>query len=156
MKCPQCHHTDSKVIDTRTTTGAGIRRRRQCLRCTVRFTTHERVERKVPLVIKKDGSREPFEREKVLRGLRIACRKRAITAQQLEESADRVEQSILGRVGGEVSAEEIGKQVLIELRSLDLVGYLRFASVYQEVGSPADFLQLLQPWIDASSLQGEE
>ena len=158
MKCPQCQNLDSKVIETRSV-GAGIRRRRQCLGCGFRFTTYERIERKSPLVVKKDGSREPFERLKVLQGLQVACRKRAITAQQLEDAADRVEHALLASGGNELSTEDIGRQVLAELRTLDLVGYLRFASVYQEVQSPSDFLLLLQPWIEAeanSRQQGDE
>lgn len=155
MKCPQCHHTESKVLETRGT-GNGIRRRRQCLHCGYRFTTQERIERKTPLVIKRDGSREPFDREKILRGLQVACRKRTITLQQMEESTDRVEQRIYGRVVGEVKSSEVGRMVLDELRDMDLVGYLRFASVYQEVQSPADFLQLLSPWLDVTSGQDGE
>lgn len=158
MKCPQCQNPDSKVIETRSA-GVGIRRRRQCLGCGLRFTTYERIERKSPLVVKKDGSREPFDRLKVLQGLQIACRKRAITAQQLEDAADRIEHALQSSGGNELSTEDIGRQVLAELRKLDLVGYLRFASVYQEVQSPSDFLLLLQPWIDAeasSRKQGEE
>ena len=150
MKCPQCQNPDSKVIETRAA-GVGIRRRRQCLDCGFRFTTYERIERKIPLVVKKDGSREPFERLKVLQGLQLACRKRAITAQQIEDAAERIEHALLASGGNELAAEDIGAQVLGELRRLDLVSYLRFASVYQEVQTPSDFLQLLQPWIDAEA-----
>ncbi|MEL6343341.1 MAG: transcriptional regulator NrdR [Myxococcota bacterium] len=146
MKCPQCHHTESKVLETRNS-GVGIRRRRQCQRCGHRFTTQERIERKAPLVVKRDGSREPFERDKVFRGLQLACRKRAISAQQLEDAADRIEQAVLRHGGAEIDAQDIGKYVLEELRDLDLVGYLRFASVYQDFQNPEDFLKLLQPWI---------
>jgi transcriptional repressor NrdR len=145
--CPQCQYAESKVLETRTS-GEGIRRRRQCLRCGCRFTTHERIEKKIPLVIKRDGSREPFDRDKILRGLQVACRKRAITAAQLEDATDRIEQRV--ESFGELQASEIGRIVLDELRPLDLVGYLRFASVYQEVQSPSDFLQLLQPWIKSA------
>lgn len=155
MKCPQCHHTESKVLETRGT-GASIRRRRLCLHCSYRFTTQERIERKTPLVVKRDGSREPFDREKILRGLQVACRKRTITLQQMEESTDRVEQRVYGRVIGEVKSSEIGRMVLDELRDMDLVGYLRFASVYQEVQNPGDFLKLLSPWLDAKSTQDNE
>ncbi|MFT4977620.1 MAG: transcriptional repressor NrdR [Myxococcota bacterium] len=148
--CPQCHHSDSKVLETRSS-GASIRRRRSCLHCTFRFTTQERIERKNPLVIKRDGSREPFDREKILRGLQVACRKRTITAQQLEEATDRLELRVLSRVGGEILASDIGRLVLDELRDLDLVGYLRFASVYQEVQSASDFIKLLSPWVETSA-----
>ena len=150
MKCPQCQNPDSKVIETRSA-GVGIRRRRQCLSCGARFTTHERIERKIPLVVKRDGSREPFDRLKVLQGLQLACRKRAITAQRIEDAADRIEHALLSSGGSELAADDIGQKVLEELRNLDLVGYLRFASVYQDVQSPSDFLRLLQPWIDAEA-----
>jgi transcriptional repressor NrdR len=126
------------------------------LHCSYRFTTQERIERKTPLVVKRDGSREPFDREKILRGLQVACRKRTITLQQMEESTDRVEQRVYGRVVGEVKSSEIGRMVLDELRDMDLVGYLRFASVYQEVQNPGDFLKLLSPWLDAKSTQDNE
>jgi transcriptional repressor NrdR len=126
------------------------------LHCSYRFTTQERIERKTPLVVKRDGSREPFDREKILRGLQVACRKRTITLQQMEESTDRVEQRVYGRVVGEVKSSEIGRMVLDELRDMDLVGYLRFASVYQEVQNPEDFLKLLSPWLDAQSTQDNE
>jgi transcriptional repressor NrdR len=150
LKCPQCQNLDSKVIETRSV-GVGIRRRRQCLGCGFRFTTYERIERKIPLVVKKDGSREPFDRLKVLHGLQLACRKRAITAQTLEDAADRIENALLASGGSELTADDIGGQVLAELRSLDLVGYLRFASVYQDIQSPSDFLLLLKPWTDAEA-----
>ena len=150
MKCLQCQNPDSKVIETRSV-GVGIRRRRQCLGCGFRFTTYERIERKIPLVVKKDGSREPFERIKVLQGLQLACRKRAISGQDLEDAADRIENALLASGGNELDAGDIGRQVLAELRSLDLVGYLRFASVYQDVQTPSDFLLLLKPWTDAEA-----
>ncbi len=156
MKCPRCQNPDSKVIETRSA-GVGIRRRRQCLECNFRFTTYERIERKIPLVVKKDGSREPFDRLKELQGLQLACRKRAISAQTLEDAADRIEHALLSSGGSELAADDIGRQVLTELRSLDLVGYLRFASVYQDIQSPSDFLLLLEPWTEAeASRQGEE
>jgi transcriptional repressor NrdR len=133
-------------VDSRAA-GEGIRRRRECRECGYRFTTHERVERRLPLVVKKDGRREPFNREKVLEGLRLACRKRPVAARLQEEAAVQVEQAVLERGGDEVSSQEVGRVVLAALRSLDLVGYLRFASVYQEVQSPAEFLELLRPWL---------
>ena len=157
MKCPQCQKSDSKVIETRSV-GVGIRRRRQCLSCQARFTTHERIERKSPLVVKRDGSREPFDRLKVLKGLQLACRKRAITAQAIVDATDRIEHTLLSSGGNELAADDIGREVLEQLRKLDLVSYLRFASVYENVRSPSDFMRLLQPFIDAeanSKKQGE-
>ena len=146
MRCPQCEHPKSDVIETRAS-GDGNRRRRQCQACKHRFTTHERIDRRLPLVIKKNGTREPFERDKILAGLRIACRKRQISAQHIDEAAARVEQAVVATAGSKIPAAEVGRIVLTELQSLDLVGYLRFASVYQEIQSAEDFLKLLAPWV---------
>jgi transcriptional repressor NrdR len=146
MLCPACEHPKSDVLETRAS-GDGIRRRRQCQACNERFTTHERIDRKTPLIIKRDGAREPFDRDKVLSGLRIACRKRPVSARHLEEAASRVEAEMAARGTAEVPAAEVGKVVLNQLKAMDLVGYLRFASVYQEVQSAEDFLELLQPWV---------
>jgi len=154
MLCPTCEHPKSDVLETRAS-GDGIRRRRQCQACGERFTTHERIDRKTPLIIKKDGTREPFDRDKVLAGLRIACRKRPISARHLEEAASRVETLIAAKGTAEVPAAEVGNVVLNQLKSMDLVGYLRFASVYQEVQSADDFLELLQPWVGAREGDGD-
>lgn len=154
MLCPACEHPKSDVLETRAS-GDGIRRRRQCQACEERFTTHERIDRKTPLIIKKDGTREPFDRDKVLEGLRIACRKRPISARHLEEAASKVEAAIAARGIAEVPAAEVGNVVLNQLKSMDLVGYLRFASVYQEVQSAEDFLELLQPWVGKLSEGGD-
>lgn len=154
MICPVCRHEDTKVLDTRTS-GDGIRRRRQCLACNHRFTTHERIELKLPLVVKRDGRREPFDRDKVVRGLQTACRKRPISALALEEAADRVEQALVATSLPEVGSAELGRMVLEELQRLDLVGYVRFASVYLDFKSPAEFLALLRPFLDAAPA-GEE
>lgn len=147
MNCPDCHHNKSEVIDTRTS-GDGIRRRRQCLGCANRFTTFERIERRLPLVVKKDGRRETFDRNKVVAGLRMACRKRPVSAEAIEQAADDIE-AAASNLGNEVDSNELGGLVLRHLRDLDLVGYLRFASVYQEVQSPSEFLELLAPFTDA-------
>jgi len=144
--CPQCQHADSKVLDTRSS-GPGIRRRRSCLHCEHRFTTFERLERRLPLVVKKDGSREPFEREKIREGLGLACRKRPVAAAALEAAATRIEQD-LADDHTEVASQVIGHAVLRELKRLDKVAYLRFASVYLEIGSPEDFHALLQPLLE--------
>ena len=147
MICPVCRNEDTKVLDTRTS-GDGIRRRRQCLACNHRFTTHERIELKLPLVVKRDGQREPFDRDKVVRGLQTACRKRPISAVTLEETADRVEVALVAGGLPEITSAEVGQLVLDELRTLDLVGYIRFASVYQDFQSPAEFLALLRPLLE--------
>lgn len=145
MTCPICGSDDCKVVDTRAS-GDGIRRRRACQACGHRFTTFERIELRLPLVVKTDGKREPFVRDKVLLGLRLACRKRPVPADALEEAATRVEQSVM-TAGVEVSSADIGRRVMDELRGLDKVAYLRFASVYLDVQTPSEFLGLLEPWL---------
>ena len=146
MICPACEHAKFEVLETRTS-GDGIRRRRSCVGCGHRFTTFERIDRRLPLIIKKSGARVPFSREKVSEGLQIACRKRPVTAVLLDEAVRRIEDQVLGLGRSEVPSAEIGALVLAELKGLDLVGYLRFASVYQEIQSADQFLELLQPWI---------
>ena len=145
MNCPVCGHEDTKVVDSRAA-GDGIRRRRACQACGYRFSTVERVEMRLPLVVKNDGRREPFSRDKVLAGLRLACRKRPVPAEALDQAATRVEQSVM-TAGAEVQSEDIGHQVMEELKGLDKVAYLRFASVYLDVQTPSDFQALLEPWL---------
>lgn len=150
MNCTSCGHTDSKVLETRAASNGGaIRRRRECRSCGYRFTTMERVELRLPLVVKKEGAREPFDPDKVRAGVKVACRKRPVTADQVEAVVDGVVANFAGGVG-EVSAEDIGVAVLEALRPVDLVAYVRFASVYREVQSPADFVDILRPWLDAA------
>lgn len=146
MNCPVCKFPDSKVLETRDS-GDGIRRRRACLECGHRFTTHERIELRLPLVVKKDGQREPFERDKIVVGLQIACRKRPVSAEQLEAVAAAVEASLLATGAAEVPSSQVGRLVLDELLRVDPVAYLRFASVYLELQSPTQFAQLLEPWL---------
>ena len=150
MNCTSCGHTDSKVLETRAASNGGaIRRRRECRSCGYRFTTMERVELRLPLVVKKEGAREPFDPDKVRAGVKVACRKRPVTADQVEAVVDGVVANFAGGVG-EVSAEDIGVAVLEALRPVDLVAYVRFASVYREVQSPADFVDILRLWLDAA------
>ncbi len=132
MKCPFCSHLESKVIDSRVT-GAGdvIRRRRECESCASRFTTYERVEEVLPLVVKKDGRREPFDRRKVLAGLRKACDKRAIPLERLEAVVESIERALTESGEKEVSAKMVGEKVITELRKVDEIAYVRFASVYR-------------------------
>jgi transcriptional repressor NrdR len=144
--CPQCELSKFEVLETRTS-GDGIRRRRSCVGCGHRFTTFERIERRLPLLIKKSGQREPFSLDKVRSGLQIACRKRPVSAQHLDEAAANIERTVVAMGRSELPAAEVGDLVLAELKKLDLVGYLRFASVYQEVQSADEFLELLRPWI---------
>lgn len=145
MNCPVCGSADCKVVDTRAS-GDGIRRRRACQDCGHRFTTFERIELRLPLVVKSDGRREPFSRDKVLAGLRLACRKRPVSAEDLEAAASRVEQQVL-TAGAEIQAVDVGTHVMTELKGLDKVAYLRFASVYLDVQTPSEFQTLLAPWL---------
>lgn len=151
LRCPTCDHPDSKVLETRASAD-GVRRRRQCHECSHRFTTMERIELKLPLVIKKDGAREPFDRDKVVSGLRVACRKRPITADRIEQAARSVEQRLVGSGRPEVASDAIGHAVLAELKGLDPVAYLRFASVYLEIGSIEELLGLVEPWVGPEGL----
>jgi len=132
MKCPFCAHLESKVIDSRLgATGDVTRRRRECEKCARRFTTYERVEDVLPLVVKKDMRREPFDRQKLLGGIRKACDKRAIGHDRLEQLVDSVERELVEGSDREVSADALGEKVMTRLREIDEVAYVRFASVYR-------------------------
>ncbi|MGA3120651.1 MAG: transcriptional regulator NrdR [Polyangiaceae bacterium] len=132
MKCPFCSQLDSKVTDSRTSaTGDVIRRRRECEGCGRRFTSRERVEDVLPVVVKKDGVREPFDREKVLRGVRLACNKRAVAMNRIEQFIDELERQLIESEAKEVDSKQIGERVMKLLRELDEVAYVRFASVYR-------------------------
>ncbi|MCO4744407.1 MAG: transcriptional repressor NrdR [Proteobacteria bacterium] len=144
MRCPTCQHEDSKVVDSRTS-GDAIRRRRECLECSERFTTHERVERPTLWVLKKDGRKEPFRSEKVLTGLALACRKRPITAADMDDAARKVEAMLQERRGTEVPAAAVGEAVMEVLRTVDEVAYIRFASVYREFESADQFIETIRP-----------
>ncbi|MBI4830764.1 MAG: transcriptional repressor NrdR, partial [Candidatus Lindowbacteria bacterium] len=133
MKCPFCAHPDDKVVDSRTIKeGELIRRRRECLSCTRRFTTYERIEEIPLMVVKKDGRREPFDRSKIVIGVLKACEKRPVGIEQIEGLVDKIEKSINSGLEKEVSSETIGSMVMEELKSLDEVAYVRFASVYRQ------------------------
>ena len=127
--------------------GDSVRRRRECLGCGHRFTTFERIEYSVPVVVKKDGRRQTFNRDKLLAGLRLASRKRPVEEAQLEDAVSSVELA-LSRMGGEVGTAEIGALALEELRKLDDVAYLRFASVYHRMNSPEDFVDIFRPLLE--------
>ena len=133
MKCPYCQYTESKVIDSRPTDeGEKIRRRRACLRCGKRFTTYETVESLPLVVVKKDGSRQSFDKDKVLRGMIRACEKRPVPMETLVKIADTVEQELQNSLERETSTEKIGELVMEHLRDVDEVSYVRFASVYRQ------------------------
>jgi transcriptional repressor NrdR len=130
MRCPHCRTDDSRVVDSRTVED-GIRRRRECLDCGSRFTTYERVERTPLLIVKRDGRREPFSREKLLAGLRRACEKRPLAAGAVEALAAEVERAIHARAAVELPSTAIGEAVMERLKELDQIAYVRFASVYR-------------------------
>jgi transcriptional repressor NrdR len=147
MKCPVCSGTESRVADSRLSRDKEtIRRRRQCLSCGRRFTTSERVESVMPMVVKRDGRREPFNRLKIMSGLRKACEKRPISIDHLERIVNRIEQGIQEAGEREVKSTVIGQKVTDELRSLDGVAYVRFASVYRQFKDINEFMdELTEP-----------
>ena len=133
MKCPYCGHPESKVIDSRPADeNASIRRRRECLSCAKRFTTYETVESLPMVVIKQDGSRQSFDRQKVLRGMIRACEKRPVSLAELERIADEIEQELQNSMEREIRTEDVGEKVMDRLRKVDQVAYVRFASVYRQ------------------------
>jgi transcriptional repressor NrdR len=133
MKCPFCQNQEDKVIDSRASKeGDAIRRRRECLKCGKRFTSYERVEELVPMVIKKDGRREPFHAEKIRSGLLIACKKRPIETERIDRIVDMIEKNLVGLGVKEVESSWIGEQIMAALKDLDKVAYVRFASVYRK------------------------
>lgn len=130
--------------------GEAIRRRRECEVCTHRFTTFERIEFRLPVILKRDGRKQAFSREKLLAGLRLACRKRPVTEEQLEDVVVRVERELSRRADREVPTRELGDIALAALRELDAVAYLRFASVYRAFEGPLDFLNVVGPLLDGA------
>jgi len=144
MHCPYCGAEDSRVIDSRVVdAGAGVRRRRECVACRRRFTTYERHEREPLRVIKKNGTRELFDREKVLRGMLKACEKRPVPMEVLESIVGEIEQELRDEGYEEVPSSRIGEKVMEKLRNVDQVAYVRFASVYREFRDVDQFLELL-------------
>ncbi|UCD12282.1 MAG: transcriptional repressor NrdR [Nitrospinaceae bacterium] len=141
MKCPGCSNMENKVIDSRMNKeGDIIRRRRECLNCGDRFTTYERLEKSLPFVVKKDGRREEFSREKILDGVKKACQKRPVSIEEIEALVDRVEQHFQDLGEKEISAVLIGEKVVKELYNLDDVAYVRFASVYRSFKDVNEFM----------------
>lgn len=145
MKCPYCGFIESKVLDSRTSKEMdAIRRRRECLKCGKRFTTAEMLEDSLPLVIKKDGRREVFDRVKILNGLKKACEKRPVGVTTLEKVLSRIEYNLTERGEKEIKSTEIGQMVMDELRHLDEVAYVRFASVYRQFKDITEFMEELK------------
>jgi len=142
MKCPFCGNLEDRVIDSRTgKDGDVIRRRRECLKCERRFTSYEKIEENLPLVIKKDSRREPFDRSKILTGLKKACEKRDISAETLEEIVDEIQRKLLELEVKEVQSSWIGEEIMNTLKELDKVAYVRFASVYREFKDLNEFME---------------
>jgi len=141
MQCPYCKEMETRVVDSRLASGGKVTwRRRGCDACTRRFTTYERVEHALPMVIKKSGQREPFDRQKILKSLLIACSKRPVSADTLEEQATAVEQELAERGEKEVVSRVIGERVMERLKQLDDVAYVRFASVYKSFRDIDEFM----------------
>ena len=152
MRCPYCNFSDNKVIDSRPSDDdSTIRRRRECCNCGERFTTYERVELVPLMVIKKDGSRQPFDREKLIAGIMKCCEKRPVTTAQIEEIVHTIEQSEGNKLRREIPSFEIGELVLEQLRGIDEVAYIRFASVYREFADVSSFLEELGGLFKAGS-----
>lgn len=145
MMCPFCKHDETKVIDSRTSQDYVIRRRRECLRCERRYTTYEKIEESPLKVIKKDGSRIPFDRDKIKSGLEKACYKRPISAETIESIIAEIESDLYENFDREVPSREIGERVMEALRGIDHVAFVRFASVYREFKDVNDFVEELQP-----------
>jgi transcriptional repressor NrdR len=149
MRCPFCKRDDSKVLDSRESAeGTVTRRRRECLGCHKRFTTYERVEELMPLVVKKDGRREPYDREKLISGLQKAVEKRPVSMDQLEALVAEVESRVLERGEKEVPSSLVGEEVMRRLRALDQVAYVRFASVYRSFRDIEEFMDELKGLLD--------
>lgn len=145
MKCPFCGSDEDKVIDSRAIKDlAEIRRRRECITCGRRFTTYERIEEVMPQVIKKNDVREPFDRSKIRRSIEIACRKRSISQEQIEQMVKEIERTVQELDRREISSQVIGEQVMKHLRKVDKVAYVRFASVYREFKDVDDFIDQVQ------------
>ena len=140
MKCPYCGYKESKVVDSRPADESSIRRRRECLSCERRFTTYETVEMTPMVVIKKDGTRQSFDRNKVLGSMLRACEKRSVPLSKLESVVDEIEQNLQSGVSREITTDDVGQQVMEKLRSVDEVAYVRFVSVYRQFKDIDTFL----------------
>ena len=148
MKCPHCGSLDDKVIDSRSlANGEAIRRRRECLSCGRRFTTYERIEEELPLVVKRDGRREPYDRQKILSGIRKACEKRPVSADTIEHLVEALEQEFQSGAEKEISTIRIGERVMSKLLQVDDVAYVRFASVYRQFKDVSQFVEEIRTLI---------
>ncbi|KHO62799.1 NrdR family transcriptional regulator [Thermoanaerobacter sp. YS13] len=157
MKCPYCGYPDSKVIDSRPTDdNTSIRRRRECLKCGKRFTTYEKVEQLPILVIKKDNSREVYDRDKILKGMIKACEKRPVSIKVLEEITDEIDKRIINSMEREITSTEIGEMVMEKLKNVDEVAYVRFASVYRQFKDINTFMDELKKLLKESETKKEK
>ena len=156
MKCPFCGHLEDKVVDSRTgKNGELIRRRRECLGCQRRFTTYEQVEEVLPVIVKKDGRREPFDRHKILTGIQKACQKRPVSLARMEEVVLEIENELFGLGEKEVPSSWIGQKIMEALRGLDDVAYVRFASVYRQFKDISEFMDELKGLLGSRRGQGK-
>jgi transcriptional repressor NrdR len=145
MKCPYCGHEEDKVVDSRPSSdGRSVRRRRECLSCEKRFTTYEYVENVSLVVVKNDGRREPFDRQKLLRGIELACNKRPVSAKKIASLVEEIEEELQSLSKKEITSKEVGAAVMKRLRSLDEVSYVRFASVYHKFKDINEFMNELK------------
>ena len=145
MRCPFCSSEDTQVVDTRSNPGTNvIRRRRRCPKCDKRFTTYERVELRMPRLVKKDGSRTDFDREKLVGSMMLALRKRPIATEEVDAAVDRIEEKLRSLGEREIPTSRVGDLVMRELAKLDKIAYIRFASVYRSFESPDDFREAVQ------------
>jgi len=157
MRCPYCNANNDRVVDSRTSSDAFmIRRRRECLECSKRFTTYERSEETPLRVVKKDGSREPFDRQKIIRGMLKACEKRPISNDRIEESVHAIESQLCEMFDKEVASKFIGRLVMDQLKEIDQVAYVRFASVYREFRDVYQFLDELRPLLSEVRKDGQQ
>ena len=157
MKCPYCGYSESKVIDSRPADeNSSIRRRRECLSCGKRFTTYETVESLPMVVVKKDGSRQSFDRRKVLGGMIRACEKRPVPYQMLEDAVDNIEQALLNSYEREITSIHVGELAMQELKNIDEVAYVRFASVYRQFGDINTFMDELKDLLNKRATQGRD
>ncbi len=149
MKCPFCGHEEDKVVDSRSSReGKAIRRRRECLGCGERYTTYEYVEEIPLMVVKRDGSREPYDRQKLLKGIITACTKRPVTMLEMETTVNAIEKELEDLEVREIKSIEIGKKVMEKLKALDQIAYVRFASVYRKFKDTTEFLDEIRELLD--------
>jgi transcriptional repressor NrdR len=145
MRCPFCESEDTQVVDTRSNPGTNvIRRRRKCPKCDKRFTTYEKVELRMPRLVKKDGSRVDFDRDKLASSMRLALRKRSVATEKVDEAVDRIEEKLRSLGDREIPTSRVGDLVMRELAKLDKIAYIRFASVYRSFETPDDFREAVQ------------